>query len=98
MRMVVVAATVVIAIVATVSGCAPLGPQLYSGPYRVSPGPELYGGPYRGLPLEPERYGGPYPARRLTPSPNHTRGRRPGPSYGRPYEQGYEPNRGYYGR
>lgn len=79
MRMLVVAVTLVIAIMAAVSGCAPLGPQLYSGPYRVSPGPELYGGPYRGLPLEPERYGGPYPGSPPDSEPEPYQGPPPGP-------------------
>jgi hypothetical protein len=97
MRMVVVAATVVTAIVAAVSGCAPLGPQLYPSPYRVSPGPELYGGPYPGP--SPERYGDPYATSPPDPDSGPYQGPPPGPElYDRSYHQGYEPNGGYYVR
>ncbi len=97
MRMLVVAVTLVIAIMAAVSGCAPLGPQLYPGAYRVSPSPELYGGPYAGP--GPERYGGPYGGSPPDADPGSYQSPPPGPElHGPPYRQGYELNGSYYGR
>jgi hypothetical protein len=103
MRTVVVAVAAVSAIAATISGCAPFGPYVYSSPYRALPAPELYGGPYaESPPTAPEPYGGPYAGSPPDSESGPYQGPPSGPYLrGRPYYQGYQgygANGGYYGR